>query len=289
VYLQKVEQYTERKSSDYRDVFWAFVGTLKGLKDRFPNGYLWGMPKDQLDAALLWQKCCIGNFSEGHILESGDGTWCRLPIPSWSWIAKGYQVQYGEFPGSALVPRVVWHEPIRYTGNYDLSTTSANLTQDSTLSIFAGSNVSGLEPGLIDFALLHFTAETASLTLHIGPRNPELEFPNLRSARILLPGGEEFGEIIINGSNSHSSCDKIKGDFIPLSINTGERGPEDIYVDGMPVHAPPLEPVPHANIMLVEWHRTPKGSSYAVRLGLAQIAVSDWDALETTKKEIILG
>jgi hypothetical protein len=82
MYIQKVEQYTEREFGDYGDVLWAFLGILKALKNRFPKGYIWGMPKDNLDAALLWYKCCAQNFGEGHILPSANGELCRLPIPS---------------------------------------------------------------------------------------------------------------------------------------------------------------------------------------------------------------
>jgi hypothetical protein len=270
-------------------VLWTFLGILKALKDRFPQGYIWGMPKDNLDAALLWYKCCAGNFSEGHILPSANGDLYRLPIPSWCWIAKGYHVTYEKCPGSALISRVVWHEPIRYVEDYDLSTSSANLTEYLSLSVFAGSDASGLESGLLDFALLRFTAETASLTIPTDPTmtGPDVHFSVV--APILLPCGREIGKVRVNRASFCPRCSKVVGEFVLLSIDTGEQMPEDIHVDGTEVQVPPIEPISHANIMLIEWCKTPKGRPYAIRLGLAQIAVSDWEALETTKKEIILG
>jgi hypothetical protein len=288
-YTQKVEQYTTRKFGDYEDVLWTFLGILKALKDRFPQGYIWGMPKDNLDAALLWYKCCAGNFSEGHILPSANGDLYRLPIPSWCWIAKGYHVTYEKCPGSALISRVVWHEPIRYVEDYDLSTSSAKLTEDPSSSLFVGSDASGLEPGLLDFALLHFTAETASLAVPIGPTNTRPEVHPSILAPILLACGREIGKVRVKRSSFCPVCNEVGGEFVLHSIDTSEQMTGDIQVESTEVHVPPIEPVLYANIMLIEWCETPKGSPYAVRLGLAQIAVSDWEALETAKKEIILG
>jgi hypothetical protein len=198
-------------------------------------------------------------------------------------------VKYGKCPSSELVPRVVWHEPIRYVENYDLSTSSAYLIEDLSSSVFAGSDASGSVAGLLDFALLHFTAETASLTLCIGPTKTGSSIHSSTTASILLPCGREIGKVRVKRSSFCPTCDKVEGEFLLLSINTGEPSSEAIHLYGTEVNVPPIEPVSYANIMLIRWCKTSKDSPYAVRLGLAQIDVSDWDALETTKKEIILG
>jgi hypothetical protein len=158
-----VEQYNAREFSDYADVLWAFIGVIRRPKDRFPAGYLWGLPRDHLDEALLWVTCCSGNCISRHILPSHDGTFCRLPILPWIWIAKGHAIHYGKCPGPAIVSRVKWHEPIRYSDGYDMATHDGDLEEAVQSSMFMGEQALEIDPGLFDFALLHFTAHTAML------------------------------------------------------------------------------------------------------------------------------
>lgn len=36
------------------DIYWAFSGILDSMKEQFPSGYIWALPQEFLDGALLW-------------------------------------------------------------------------------------------------------------------------------------------------------------------------------------------------------------------------------------------
>ncbi|KAI0543873.1 heterokaryon incompatibility protein-domain-containing protein [Xylaria curta] len=52
-YCQMVTEFSSRSVSDRKDILWAFFGILKSLLSRFPRRYIWGLPKEKLDSALL--------------------------------------------------------------------------------------------------------------------------------------------------------------------------------------------------------------------------------------------
>ena len=287
LYMQKVEQYTDRDFSDYADVFWSFLGILKGLKDRFPQGYIWGLPYDHLDEALLWWRCCPRNQTARHILPSGSGTLRRLPIPSWCWIAKGYGVRYGECPGSSIVSRVKWYEPVRYSKDYDLGTSGEKLAEELQSSVFVGPEAPEQEPGLLDFALLHFRAKTSFLSLQVDPKATIAECHFSVPASILLPSGKDIGCIKVPESLL-CGCNTRRYEFILLSINIGERCLTTRDADDA-VISPEEQQTPQAHIMLIEWRKTQHDKPYAIRVALAKIEESAWNEVETTEKDIVLG
>ncbi|KAH5557328.1 hypothetical protein HBI25_134850 [Parastagonospora nodorum] len=287
VYMHRVEQYTMRKFHDDSDVFWAFIGILKGLKDRFRNGYIWGLPYDHLDEALLWHTCCINDCSEGHFVPDEAGVLRRLPMPSWTWIAKGSRVRYGGCPDKAIMSRVSWLDPILYTGDYKVTGSSNSAEEVLPKSAFTGAEAPRLDADLLYFGLLHFTADTSSLTLKIDTRLHVAKCHVSLPVRILTPCGKDIGKMTIPDTIICSRCEEYKAEFILLSTHTGESCATFYYTDGSLVPKP--EAVPWANIMLIEWRETREGGPYAVRLGLARVNESDWKELETTRKDIILG
>lgn len=287
VYMHRVEHYTTREFHDDSDLFWASIGILKGLKDRFPNGYIWGLPYDHLDAALLWRTCCTNDCSQEHIVPDEAGVLRRLPMLSWTWIAKGKCIEYGGCPGRAIVCRVFWLDPIRYIGDYQVTDSSTWAEEVLPKSAFTGAEAPRLDADLLDFGLLHFTAETSSLTLKIDPCLHLAECRVSLSVRILTPRGKDIGEMTIPDTIFCSYCEEYKAEFVLLSIHTGESCVTFYNTDGSLV--PKLEAVPRVNIMLIEWRETKEGGPYAVRLGLARVDESDWKELETTRKDIILG
>jgi hypothetical protein len=287
VYIHKVEQYTMREFHDDSDVFWAFIGILKGLKNQFPNGYIWGLPYDYLDAALLWNTCCINECSEGHIVPDEAGVLYLLPMPSWTWIAKGNRIKYGPCPDGGIKSRITWLDPIRYTGDYKV-TDSSNLAEEVLLkSAFTGDEAPRLDANLLDFGLLHFTADTSSLTLKFDSSLHGSRCYVSLPVRILAPCGKDIGEMTIPNTVFCSHCEEYKAEFVLLSTHTGESCVTIYHTDGS--LAPKPEAVPWANIMLIEWRETTRGGPYAVRLGLARVDESDWKELDTTRKDIILG
>jgi hypothetical protein len=287
VYIHKVEQYTIREFRDDSDVFWAFIGILKSLKDRFPNGFIWGLPYDYLDAALLWYTCCLDDCSEGHIVPDEAGVLHRLPMPSWTRIAKRNRIEYGTCPDRAIISRVTWLDPVRYTGDYKVTESSTWAQEELRKSVSTGTEAPRQGADLLDFGLLHFTADTSVLTLKIDPCLHLARCHVFLSVRILTPCGKDIDKMAISDTIVCSQCKEHKAEFVLLSIHTGESCVTRYNTDGSLVPRP--EAVPWANITLIGWRETREGGPYAVRLGLVRVNESDWKELETTRKDIILG
>jgi hypothetical protein len=310
-YMQKAQSYSRRSFSNYSDIVWAFSGILKDMRDNFPRGYIWSLPYDQLDTALLWQTCCALGRCPEH--QHDRGTYGPLPIPSWCWIAKGHRVWFERCCGST-VSRVTWHEPIQYTSLYDRSFDGENLAQDPQPSAFAGPESPRTESSLFDFALLHFTAQTTLLFLELDskPDNARIfatyakrgraypqGFPRVL-ARIHLLSGREIGQIQVPVYVFRHSI-RQRREFVLLSEYTGENwhrfnendaqhasdGYHERYMEGHNkegcTHKPAL------NIMLVEWVNTRNSKAFAIRVALGRVDLSAWDEVVTTEKRIILG
>ncbi|KAF2824708.1 HET-domain-containing protein [Ophiobolus disseminans] len=284
-YLLKAERYSERKFGDNADVLWAFLGVLKLLKPRFPKGFIWGLPCDYLVAVLLWGSCCPHDQTEGHALQSGDRTFFRLPFPSWCWIAKGQNVWYGKCPGKAIESRVQWHEPTQYNEGYDFANTDAKLLKNLQSAVFLGAEALQVDPKLLSFALLHFTAQLATLEMQLIPRPQDPDHISVL-ARILLPSGAVIGQLLILKNVLHR-CDHGSGEFILLSVNTGTKCVTSSNADG---HLVDVETqAPKANIMFIRWRKSLQGKPYAVRIALTSVEETAWNTVETTKKIIVLG
>jgi hypothetical protein len=88
----QVEQFTLRRFTDQSDILW---GIFKLLRSHFPKRYIWGLPRDALDAMLLWEvDCSLHPQSVLHVIpEAGKGL-RRMVIPSWTWLAKCFNVEY---------------------------------------------------------------------------------------------------------------------------------------------------------------------------------------------------
>tara|TARA_R110002003_G_scaffold27_7_gene1400 strand:+ start:3575 stop:5281 length:1707 start_codon:yes stop_codon:yes gene_type:complete len=293
-YLQKVEQYTKREFRDYADVIWAVVGILKALKDRFPRGYIWGLPYDHLDEALLWDQCCISEQKVAHTILDEHATLCQLVVPSWTWLVKGHHIMYGGCPGSAIVSCVTWHDPIKDTTEYDMVLRdNTGLKPALQTSVFVGPAAPRLEPGLLDFGLLHFTAQVASLGLRRVSDSPDHKAHSNLLAQILLPSGKIAGPVLVPRCVICSSCtcnDTRMRDFVLLSIDTGKRcltlsweGNEE----GTPKQRQQFPPT--VNLMLIDWRETAQGKRFAVRLALVRVKLEDWDGVEMTEQDIVLG
>ncbi|KAH7147098.1 heterokaryon incompatibility protein-domain-containing protein [Dactylonectria estremocensis] len=81
LYIELVCLYNSRQLTDPGDALSAFSGILNRLGRSYPGGFVSGMPRLFLDAALLWQP-----FSrpERRTQENGGITPIRH-LPSWSW------------------------------------------------------------------------------------------------------------------------------------------------------------------------------------------------------------
>lgn len=310
IYMQKAQDYSRRSFSNYSDIVWAFLGILKNMRDKFPRGYIWALPYDQLDTALLWQTCCALGRCPEH--QHDRGTYSRLPIPSWCWIAKGHRVWF-EPCCRSTVSRVTWHEPIQYTSEYDRSFDGEDLAQDPQPSAFVGPESPRTESGLFDFAFLHFTAQTTLLSLELDskPDNARIfamyakrgrayprGFPRV-SARIYLPSGREIGQIRVPVYVFRDSI-RQRREFVLLSEFTGElwhqfdendahHASDEHHEQHMEQHKEGCTHKPALNIMLVEWVKTQNSKAFAIRVALGRIDPSAWDKVAAAEKRIILG
>ena len=140
------------------------------MRKDFPRGFIWTLPYDGLDGALLWQTCCSQGRCPEH--QHNRGADSRLPIPSWCWIAKGHKIWYE--PGyCSTVSRVTWHEPIAYTSDYDMGAVREDAGHALPPPVLVSYDVGKPGSGLFDFAFLHFTAQTTLLSLKPDYSDPD--------------------------------------------------------------------------------------------------------------------
>ncbi|KAI9769480.1 MAG: hypothetical protein M1840_003957 [Geoglossum simile] len=57
-YADAAEGFSSGSLTVDTDALWAFTGILKAFQPRFQDGFVWGLPLESLDAALLW--CSFG-------------------------------------------------------------------------------------------------------------------------------------------------------------------------------------------------------------------------------------
>jgi len=279
--MQKVKRFSQREFTDDSDVLWAFLGILKGLKTAFPQGFIWAVPHDRLDEALLWRKCCVSPRAVNHLVPGKDGALYRLPIPSWTWLAKGYGLYYNPCLGSAIESRVRWHAPMSYE-DYDMDISNAEHATLHQSSVFVGPEAPSMDPGLVDFALLHFSAQVASLSLKIDP-TPQTDLGHSSLQTIIVsPTGEVIGRILVYKS-AYCTCESHRFEFVLLSVDTGQ------HYSSTDTAEKQEEVLRKVNVMLIEKKKTRSGKSIAVRIALTQMEEAVWNELETTEEDIVLG
>ncbi|KAF7536419.1 hypothetical protein G7054_g4550 [Neopestalotiopsis clavispora] len=176
-YCRNVEIFSERKFKDERDSLWAFTGILEAQAKSFPQGYIWAMPFEILDAALLWEpyllRCGCGDIFQENIQSHLTGGVTRdaisYPVPSWAWLSSKNGVRLRESCGD-LVSEVSWLPPIEPKRPYNLLSWMLVLTQPSralkrphTLPK-ANTDLTNLD---IQYKYLHFSANMARLTVKL--------------------------------------------------------------------------------------------------------------------------
>jgi hypothetical protein len=98
-YIDAVEGFSRREFSIARDALWAFSGVANSFETLLPHvydeGFIWGLPIQKIDAALLWFPVWgRGGMRSGlHSFMVDDNT-IRLPFPTWSWVSWGGQLEY---------------------------------------------------------------------------------------------------------------------------------------------------------------------------------------------------
>ncbi|KAK0671525.1 heterokaryon incompatibility protein-domain-containing protein [Cercophora samala] len=105
-----VRQYQRRKMTYQADGLRAFSGILDVLSRTYREGFLYGMPKNFFDVAMLWEPQA---GSKPRVVAPGSD---ELMFPSWSWVSFGGSVAnnlsdhtFGNNPSIELTPVVKWY------------------------------------------------------------------------------------------------------------------------------------------------------------------------------------
>ncbi|OCT45343.1 hypothetical protein CLCR_06016 [Cladophialophora carrionii] len=211
-YCTDVVNFSKRVFKDERDVLWAFMGILKLHASRFPQGFIWGMPFEQLDATLLWNEDLgCGNVHKRrtyHPLAKERSTG-YMPYPSWSWLSTRGDIAFMDCCGCSIVSEVSWHRPLLFSdSNTHRDTPSSDIT---------------------DYGLLRFTAQTVELWLVREEKNPfeqafisEAEdLPRIDiwvKAALYTPSGKAIGTVEVPNSFFNAGL-KRSGEWLLLSSN----------------------------------------------------------------------
>jgi hypothetical protein len=276
-----------RSLSTRNDTLWSFFGILKSLIPKFPKGYIWGMPKDYLDAALLWETDCSCDHGQPLVIPTKKREWQELKTPSWCWLSKGSKVWYDSC-GSSVKSMVEWHEPVRYEEYMPISDSRAcQEKREKYLAsrIFpADQDLTGTT--MPEFAQLHFSAQTTVLRIHIPVKTGGITSSGcyIAPATISLPSGKDIGSIRVAEWVFNDKLE-IQGEFILLSSKAGDCESDPDELPDETEHSTGIKE-PNYNIMLIRWSDDDK---IAYRVAWTKIARSAWEECETQKKRIVLG
>ena len=299
LYCQLAQKFSQRVFKEERDIVWAFIGTLRLLKSRFRKGFIWALPYERLDAALLWSDITCINLHSRHTRHSifTKNILYNLPYPSWSWLSTKQGISFRDPCGASVVSEVDWHAPLKLGDNR-----AATYLKSTGLKGVANGHEKGLQVSLLagsasasdglDYGLLHFTARTTVLTLRGIEESiaDEDEIGDNRvNATIHSFGGEQIGILAVPLPlfNKKSECSK---EFVLLSSNAEEKSEEwckkvgEGHDCGSINHVRGCNHIQSLNIMLIEWE-----GDIAYRRALGEVEKQNWKDIETQRKTIILG
>ena len=95
-YGRTVEHFTTRDITYTHDILNAFTGITERMRTIFRSGFVYGLPRSELDCALMWQPA---GAMQRRICANG------VEFPSWSWAGWLGSVRY---PFENCLPRVRW-------------------------------------------------------------------------------------------------------------------------------------------------------------------------------------
>ncbi len=195
-YCQIVERFSRRHFTNDGDALWAFAGILERLQSLFRKGFVWALPYERLDATLLWsmsKPSCVHVHSRParHVVYTGQSRY-TLSYPSWSWLSTTSAVTFPDSCGDSIFSQVTWHPLItlgdEVSARY-LKSVCQNIAGDkSEAKDYSGLLLASASwRGIMDYGLLHFTAQTADLTISRNQATGQ----DLGAARELPPGLEK--------------------------------------------------------------------------------------------------
>ena len=316
-YCRLAEEFSRRILTDDRDVVWAFIGILRLQKAHFVKGFIWALPYEVLDTTLLWLhdfECPNVHLRQERHAVLRKSSRYDLTYPSWSWLSTLRPIRFMDPCGASIVSEVTWHAPLKF----DDETLATYL---ESVSLKDGGNKHDKKPSIdllarptseqdiIDYDFLHFTAQTAVLTLRreedrsgksgarierarAGDEADGYKRKNLRDywvrATICSPQEKQIGMLIVPSQFFDEKSERT-GEVILLSSNAEMKSDgkciEVIEGDdcGGFKHVKECRHVQSRNIMLIE-----RKSNIAYRRGLCKIDKKDWEDIKTKTKTIIL-
>ncbi|KAF2102269.1 HET-domain-containing protein [Rhizodiscina lignyota] len=305
VYCQQAQLFSGRNFKVESDVIWAFMGILHFLTSLFPGGFIWGIPYESIDAALLWSEDTFchnvhSRYAQHTMLRKGS--LYGLPYPSWSWLSSKISVKFMDLCGDTIHSEVTWHEPFKLGDEaseeflksvYPL----ADSTNDKHWQELVVRPIETSETQAIDYGLLHFTALTAKLTLrpsqpttHVLGSNDSLPLgADTPWATIYASNGDSIGETMAPLILFNEDSERV-GEFVLLSSTVVDEADEACRETaagldhGKIIHVHGCSHIESRNVMLIEW-----SGQIAYRRGLSSVRKEDWAKVETQQKTIILG
>jgi hypothetical protein len=175
-YIDAIEGFSRRRLTVETDALWAFTGVMRAFLPQFQDGFVWGLPAEYLDAALLWfperYRDPLDGPRTGLHAAIVDSHMIRLPFPTWSWASWRGKVEYDAKCEEEIKGEVEWHEPARYAVNIvnPLSEPWYQAGACETLSSVQSSPSCHVIMDDRALGFLRFTA--ASMTLHVEVSRP---------------------------------------------------------------------------------------------------------------------
>ena len=192
IYCEQVQMFSKRSFGLESDIVWGFIGIMKSLEPRFPEGFIWGIPYERIDLALLWSEVCTCPHTHSrharHTMNRRDDFY-DISYPSWSWLSSDTEVSWSWLAstngvptkvecGNSILSAVTWHKPFRLGDEvssellksiYPVVEYSDGMERQRLWS----QEFSTFGMQAVDYGILHFTAQTAELTLHRSPDNEQ--------------------------------------------------------------------------------------------------------------------
>ena len=290
-YCRLAQDFSQRALKEESDVIWAFVGILRLQKISFPKGFIWGLPYERVDATLLWSEIspCV-NFHSRQASHLSDRKCSRyLKYPSWSWLSTKWGVSFKDGCGDTIVSEVTWHDPLKFgdeTWTIDPRSMGSKDIKDKHEEERRVNFLVGSEQDIMDYGLLHFTAQTAVLTLSQVEKSGCDTYPPNRKVEAIIysPERKQIGMLFVPFQFFDGKSERT-GEFILLSSNAEPKvdGKCKKVIEGVE-HVKGCTHIQSRNIMLIEWD-----GNIAYRRGLLTVEKELWDDVETAIKTIVLG
>ncbi|CZR64444.1 uncharacterized protein PAC_14342 [Phialocephala subalpina] len=295
-FVDAVEAFSRRLTLE-TDSLWAFTGVTKAFQPQFPDGFTWGLPIGNIDAALPWKpRKCVSGLRAGLHAAILDSDMIRLPFPSWSWVSWGGGVQF-DTKCEDVKGLVEWHQPTQYAVN-TADPFSAPWDELTDQLVEKCHSLTVMDERALGF--LRFTAASAVLEVEAMDSDFIKNCPSADPcllAHIRTHAGKDLGFIQVTSSWLQSH-DRKKCEFILLSTKIENEESETCRQDwvwerGLGVsrgieHMDGCKHQSTYNIMLIDWKEGPH-CTVATRVGITQINKKDWEELESTSKLIVLG